>query len=431
MQRDWESYKRGASYELAIVGLHGERRRVGRRERTILEQWDTGGEWSPDGKLIAFTRTVGFDPQYVYVSGPGGAGQRRLSPAGLSHDGAPTWAPDGQRLAFVRDERIATMRVDGGDARFITSGDDYSPRWSPDGELVAFVRTAGGDVPRAAVYVVRPDGTGLRRLTAYGDHGLRGWSPDSSRLLVVTGAATGRDRVVIVRVDDAGQRTLGPGSAPDWSPRGDRVAFQRLDGLYVVPSRGGPARRVYRFPERLGVNDDGDVAPEWSPNGRALAFAQPGVCLAWGAYVLDLATRRARRISNDCAIVGTRRGDVLRGTHERDVVRALGGDDVVDGNPGDRRNEYAGRRDDDVLDGGPGADTIRGRRDHDVLRGGPGDDRLFAGDGKDVVAGGPGADLVFARDDLRDTIRCGSGQDRVQADERDLVSRDCELVDRR
>ena len=97
-----------------------------------------GGEWSPDGKLVAFTRTVGLDAQYIYVSGPGGVGQRRLSPAEADRDSSPAWAPDGQRLAFGRDGRIATMRADGSDVRVITAGNDYAPRWSPDGQRIAF-----------------------------------------------------------------------------------------------------------------------------------------------------------------------------------------------------------------------------------------------------------------------------------------------------
>jgi Tol biopolymer transport system component len=448
VQRDWESPKSGSFYELTVVDVDGERRRIGRPERRLIEEWDIQGEWSPDGSLVAFIRSVGLgDALYVYVSRADGTGQRRLSATTGSRDHSPTWAPDGQRLAFVRDDRIATIRVDGGDANVITSGDDHSPRWSPDGERIAFLR-AGTRSGSEAVFVVRPDGSGLRRLAADGDYQLGGWSPDSSRLLAVTGPATGRDRVVVLRADRAGRLALGPGTAPDWSPSGDRVAFYRPDGLYVAPSSGGAARRVYRFSERRSVNDEDAVGPDWSRNGRRLAFAQRGGCIAWGVYLLDLASGRAERISNDCHIAGTPRRDVLRGTHERDVVRALGGDDVVDANPGDRRIEYYGRLDDDLIDGGPGADTIRGRRGHDVLRGGPGNDRLLGDRGSDRLAGGPGddfleggrfydrldggrgADIFVTRDGYRDRIRCGPGHDRVRADRVDTVASDCELVAR-
>jgi hypothetical protein len=192
----------------------------------------------------------------------------------------------------------------------------------------------------------------------------------------------------------------------------------------------------------------GTDRPAWSPDGRKLAFGDPGPCLALGVHVLELSTRTLTRISNDCRIVGSAGRDALRGTRERDVVRALAASDFLDGNPGDRPNEYAGRDDDDLLDGGPGADVLWGRRGHDVLLGGPGNDRLRGDRGTDRLLGGPGDDFLdggryydrldggpgddafSARDGFRDTIRCGPGYDRVSADRADTVDRDCELVTR-
>jgi Tol biopolymer transport system component len=39
---------------------------------------------------------------------------------------------------------------------------DTQPEWSPDGEWIAFLSDRSGHVD---LYVVHPDGTGLRRLT--------------------------------------------------------------------------------------------------------------------------------------------------------------------------------------------------------------------------------------------------------------------------
>src|SRR5205823_2352829 len=64
--------------------------------------------------------------------------------------------------------------------------EDDGPAWSPDGRLLAFVRVS----PRkSGVYVIRANGTGLRRIVALnflnaleaGGQGLR-WSPDGTRL---------------------------------------------------------------------------------------------------------------------------------------------------------------------------------------------------------------------------------------------------------
>ncbi len=102
----------------------------------------------------------------------------------------------------------------------------------------------------------------------------------------------------------------------------------------------------------------------------------------------------------------------------------LGGDDVLQGGDGP-----------DQLDGGPGADTLDGGYGDDVIVGGPGRDAISA----DLAGGdcGPlwckfpyGNDVVQARDGEVDSITCGAGTDRVVADASDIVSSDCETVDR-
>ncbi len=85
--------------------------------------------------------------------------------------------------------------------------------------------------------------------------------------------------------------------------------------------------------------------------------------------------------SNACTIVGTARGDILKGTPDRDVVCGQSGGDIIKGLGGN-----------DILRGGAG---------RDILYGGPGNDRLFGQGGKDILKGGPG----------RDVLRGGPGKD--------------------
>ena len=80
-----------------------------------------------------------------------------------------------------------------------------------------------------------------------------------------------------------------------------------------------------------------------------------------------------------------------------------------------------GSRFDDTLDGGAGRDRISGRGGADVISGGSGSDELL---------GGAGRDTIRARDRARDTVSCGSGRDRVQADRRDRLT-GCEQASRR
>ncbi len=108
----------------------------------------------------------------------------------------------------------------------------------------------------------------------------------------------------------------------------------------------------------------------------------------------------------ECTIVGTEYDDELRGTPERDVICAFGGDDTV----------YAGDRN-DVVYGGNGDDAIRG---------GEGQDKLVGGRGKDKLFGSDGGDFIDARDSVKgnDVVRGGDGQDFIRADRGDLVKHD-------
>ena len=86
----------------------------------------------------------------------------------------------------------------------------------------------------------------------------------------------------------------------------------------------------------------------------------------------------------------------------------------------------------DRLVGTPSADVIRGLAGNDQLLGRGGADFLQGGPGRDTVDAGAGSDLVaVSYDGARDTTRCGSGLDVVNADLTDAVARDCELVGRR
>jgi Tol biopolymer transport system component len=136
-------------------------------------------EWSPDGKLIAYQCQVqpsATDPGYsrICVMDADGSHVHALAQTpvtGLS-DGAPAWSPDGKELAFdrgVHDQHaIFVMNADGGNARQVTpwSLSGGQPDWSPDGKRLLFYSNyQGPPTVSANLYVIRPDGTGLVRLT--------------------------------------------------------------------------------------------------------------------------------------------------------------------------------------------------------------------------------------------------------------------------
>ena len=97
---------------------------------------------------------------------------------------------------------------------------------------------------------------------------------------------------------------------------------------------------------------------------------------------------------------------------------------------------------DDLIRGGSGPDHPRFSIGPLVpgLHGGFGDDRVEGNGGGDLITGGPGADLLLGGggDDQIgdpesspvDRIQCGLGDDFVEAGFEDIVSPDCETVNR-
>jgi len=77
-----------------------------------------------------------------------------------------------------------------------------------------------------------------------------------------------------------------------------------------------------------------------------------------------------------------------------------------------------------------GSGYIEGTRWGDRICGRRGADDIHPGYGKDYVYAGAGPDVIYARDIYGDVISCGPGRDRVFADRRDKVSKDCERVRR-
>src|ERR1043165_6893707 len=92
----------------------------------------------------------------------------RMAAVGFS--AAPSFSPDGKSIAFVSTmtvgPQVFIVPVEGGWPVQVTTGSDpvSSMRWSPKGDLIAYGVEPGGGL-NGQVYVVAPDGTGVRRLT--------------------------------------------------------------------------------------------------------------------------------------------------------------------------------------------------------------------------------------------------------------------------
>lgn len=190
-------------------------------EAPCYEDGDWAFAFSPDGTRLAFSRTYAEElevPPYqvdtrliAIVDLATGAVDELEST--LGYGTAPGWSPDGSRLAFANH----VVDADGSDFLQIAPADLFTgisgeftgsltpSQWSPDGSLIVLTSyndTITTDPPDNSqrlmeIYVVRPDGTGLRRLTT--DTGPPLGTTDAGDFGAAFPAWTSEGRIVFTR----------------------------------------------------------------------------------------------------------------------------------------------------------------------------------------------------------------------------------------
>jgi dipeptidyl aminopeptidase/acylaminoacyl peptidase len=192
---------------------------------------------SPDARKAAIAREVG-----------------RMGKIGSAF--APAFSPDGKWVSFTTNisgvPQVWIVPAEGGYPRMVTNGDDpvISQQWSPAGDWLAVTIAPGGGL-NAQVYVVKPDGTGMRLLTKGGqdNNSFDDWMDDGTQIAINSSRddpasrdsfmielATGEVRLVA--------RNPGVGNIENLSRDGKRALLSRVksrgdSNLYLLDLAAG------------------------------------------------------------------------------------------------------------------------------------------------------------------------------------------------
>ena len=111
--------------------------------------------------------------------------------ARIGRCGSPSFSPDSKTLAFVCDlsgvPQVWTAATEGGWPTLVTTLEDPVTvvEWSPTSDWLAILVAPGGGM-NTQIYLVRPDGTGLKRYTPGGkdNNWLASWTHDGSAVMM-------------------------------------------------------------------------------------------------------------------------------------------------------------------------------------------------------------------------------------------------------
>jgi dipeptidyl aminopeptidase/acylaminoacyl peptidase len=244
---------------------------------------------SPDGTLVAFTVerpdvSANTKPKQIYV-GPVAGGQ----PLALTTEGTnqrPRWTRDSKRIIFVSNRggssQVWSMKPDGSEQKAITtiSTEASGVIVSPDDKWIVFNSDVYPECPDEACNKAKKEAEKNNKVKArvYTSLLYRHWTDWQSST---------RKHLMIAPIEGGPAKDLTPGQfdtppfslgGPDdyaISPDGKELAYvsnterdQSIStntDIFVVPVGGGE-------PKRITLNAGADRSPNYSPDGKYLAF---------------------------------------------------------------------------------------------------------------------------------------------------------------
>jgi TolB protein len=240
--------------------------------------------WHPSGKVIGFNHrpikkiiyTYGFEcPEQAthlydedltgfYLINEDGTNFRRALSFPL---GTPSWSPDGNYIAFSQNAQIYIMPFNGENFEtekifhLQTEGRSFYPTWSPDGEWIAY--DSDFNSPKGAKFIWKIN---LKNFTKE----RIGFAPEEGEIRM-----------------------------PHWGPD-FRIVHQRYIGvgspeIFIMNSSGNEVIRIT-------TNPDHEELPQFSPDGRTIAFVSRQKKGGFRLFSIDSSGNDLKMITNESCV---------------------------------------------------------------------------------------------------------------------------------
>ncbi|AEI89045.1 MAG: Tol-Pal system beta propeller repeat protein TolB [Candidatus Midichloria mitochondrii] len=256
-----------------------------------------------------------FDTRILFVSHLGRGKNTKKRLAIMDQDGAnfklltdgkhlvltPRFDPKNQRAIYMSYEHkvphVYILDIERGWQRLVGhfKGISFSPRFSPDGNYAIMSVANYGSTN---IFEINLEDGKTTKLTR--DIGAintsPSYSPDGSKIVFNSDRA-GRGQIYIMNRNGSDITKISSGSGtyatPVWSPRGDFIAFTKIEGgtFYIGVMRPDGSG------ERLLTTSWLDEGPTWSPNGRVIMFTRQKPDGTSNIYSIDVTGYNERLIS--------------------------------------------------------------------------------------------------------------------------------------